>query len=414
VSGKKKQKKEKARRPKGTGCVFQPPNSPFLWIKYSRNGKPYRESAKTADREEARKFLEFRLAEITTKTFVGPEMERIRVEELAEGLLRDYRINGKKSIDDVTARWELHLKPFFGVLRAVDVTSDLIARYVDARLNEKAANATINRELAALKRAFRIGFQATPPKVQRMPAFPHLKEDNVRKGFLEDGQCHRLVEDADLWFRALVECGRTYGWRISELLLKVRVGQVDLLNRAIRLEPGTTKNDDGREVFMTNEVHTLLSLCVVGKKPDDALFTRPNGNPVKSYKDTWYLQCTKAGLGQLYCRGCGEAQENTARCAKCGFKGISYRGLIFHDLRRTAARGLRNAGVPEGVIMKIGGWRTRSVFDRYSIVNQEDMANAMVKFQQREEKLRIKAGDKSYIGHTGQDLEPSSPIGMIQ
>jgi site-specific recombinase XerD len=218
------------------------------------------------------------------------------VEELADGLFRDYRINGKKTLDDVETRWRLHLKPFFGVLRAIDVTSDLIARYVDTRQGDGAKNATINREMAALKRMFRIGLQATPPKVQRMPAFPHLKENNVRTGFLDDGQYQQLVDGSELWFRALVECGCTYGWRIAELLIGLRVSQVDLVQRVIRLEPGTTKNDDGREVFMTNEVHALLSLCVVGKKADDALFIRENGKPVLIHRDAWQIQCTKAGL----------------------------------------------------------------------------------------------------------------------
>ena len=77
--------------------------------------------------------------------------------------------------------------------RVVDVTSDRIKRYVDARQQEGAANATINRELAALKRMFHLGAKATPPKVLRLPAFPHLEENNIRKGFLEDGQSHKLV-----------------------------------------------------------------------------------------------------------------------------------------------------------------------------------------------------------------------------
>jgi integrase len=56
-------------------------------------------------------------------------------------------------------------------------------------------------------------------------------------------------------------------------------------------------------------------------------------------------------------------------------------GLLFHDLRRTAARNLRRAGIAEGVIMKIGGWRTRSVFERYAIVSQTDIAEALKKLE---------------------------------
>ncbi len=60
---------------------------------------------------------------------------------------------------------------------------------------------------------------------------------------------------------------------------------------------------------------------------------------------------------------------------------LRYRGLIFHDLRRTAARNLRRAGVAEGVIMKIGGWRTRAVFERYAIVSQTDIADALQRLE---------------------------------
>ena len=50
-------------------------------------------------------------------------------------------------------------------------------------------------------------------------------------------------------------------------------------------------------------------------------------------------------------------------------------------LRRTAARNLRRAGIAEGVIMKIGDWRTRSVFERYAIVLQTDIADALRKLE---------------------------------
>ena len=220
-------------------------------MKYYRDGKPFRESTRTTDKQQAKDFLRQRLAEIATGNFYGPVVERITVAELAEDFLRDYRINDRKSLDDVDARWRLHLEPFFGVMKACEVTSDLVARYVDNRRQEKASNATINREMAALKRMFRLGLQCTPPKVNRVPKFPKLAENNIRKGFLEDGQFEKIIAySPDLWFRSIVEVGRIYGWRIGELI-QLRVRQVDLLAKVIRLEPGTTKNSEGREVSMT-------------------------------------------------------------------------------------------------------------------------------------------------------------------
>lgn len=63
----------------------------------------------------------------------------------------------------------------------------------------------------------------------------------------------------ELWFRSIVECGRTYSWRVTELL-KLKVSQVDTVHRVIRLETGTTKNIAGLEVLMTEAVFQLFSL----------------------------------------------------------------------------------------------------------------------------------------------------------
>lgn len=99
-----------------------------------------------------------------------------------------------------------------------------------------------------------------------IPAFPHLKESNPRTGFLEDSQYEKLVEGAELWFRTLVECAASIGWRHEELL-SLRVRQVDLKHRILRLEPGTTKNGEGREAPMTDTMLQLLTACTEGKEP---------------------------------------------------------------------------------------------------------------------------------------------------
>jgi integrase len=210
---------------------------------------------------------------------------------------------------------------------------------------------------------FRLGQQSTPPKVVRAPKFPKLAENNIRKGFLEDGQYRKLIEYCpELWFRSLVECGRTYGWRVSELLT-MRVNQLDVAQRVIRLEPGTTKNREGREVLMTDAVCTLLSALAHGKSADDYVFTRANGNPVRDFRLTW-----------------------------------------------------KNACAHEGIIMKIGGWLTRSVFERYAIVSRSDMNDAILKLQESENRVeqeRLQAEEqqaqiRAQIGHN-KAVSPDIP-----
>ncbi len=149
-----------------------------------------------------------------------------------------------------------------------------------SRKEEGAANASINRELAILKRALTLAMRCTPPKIKTMPYIAMLEENNTRTGFLESKERDRLADACartGLWMRSLFELGHTYGWRHGELL-GLRVRQVNLAVGTIRLEPGTTKNRDGRQVTMTPPVRALLAQCIHGKAPDDRVFTRDDGS----------------------------------------------------------------------------------------------------------------------------------------
>jgi hypothetical protein len=283
-----------------------------------------------------------------------------------------------------------------------------VQRYCAKREEEGASGGSINREMAFLKRAFHLAMRRTPPKVGSCPVIPMYKESAPRTGFLEDAQYTPLARECSkvgLWLRALLTTAYSFAFRKGELL-SLRVKQIDLANGTIRLEAGTTKNGEGRVVKMTREVATLLTACVIGKKPDDFVFTRENGAPVKGFRKVWETVCCSSGVGKRVCRPCYDEAKREAKesgeqivipppvnakglCPECGRtckKGsqLKYVGLIVHDLRRSGARNLRRLAVTESVAMRIGGWKTRSVFDRYNIIDEADLADAASRLDKKQ------------------------------
>src|SRR5262249_5561127 len=148
--------------------------------KYYTNGEAVYESAKTRDKTEARRILQSRMGELADGRYAGPAAERVTFEDLAEGLLTDYQVNGKKSLRETRLRVEKHLRPFFSGKRAHDITSADIQAFIAQRKKQGANNAEVNRELAALKRAFNLAIQTE--RIAKKPAhIPHLAENNVRQ-----------------------------------------------------------------------------------------------------------------------------------------------------------------------------------------------------------------------------------------
>ena len=119
----------------------------------------------------------------------------------------------------------------------------------------------------------------------------------------------------------------------------------------------TTKNGEPRVIPLPSVLVAMLREI------------EPKVGPVfdgANLRTEWARACTAADLGRM--------QE---QASESGWKWHKYTGLLLHDLRRSAVRNLRIAGVPENVAMKISGHKTRSVFDRYNIVSTEDVTAAM-------------------------------------
>ena len=204
-----------------------------------------------------------------------------------------------------------------------------------------------------------------PPLTYTVPYIGMLDErGNVRRGFVDEQAFERMAEEAakeGLWLRALIEVAYKYGWRRGELI-NLRAQQVDLTDRILRLEPDTTKNREGREVWMDDVVCALLGALIQNKRPDDHVFTRPGGRPVRDFRTAWQNLCIRAGVigpdgkpSRFECNKCKVSIEaGTSRCRACGGRR-HYSGLIIHDMRRSAARRLLNAGNDVIDVMK-NGW----------------------------------------------------------
>jgi integrase len=373
------------RRVRGSGSLFRKGTSRAWTIQYYREGYKdgapvrvrVREATGVTSEREAQRILTERLSQVGRGEWLPHERHPVTVENLFLSLQEHYAINGRKSAVSLARRWK-HLS-FFAAWPVGNLTTDAVTSYALRRQRAGAANATINRELSALRRALNLGRRSTPPKVRVVPYIPMLNEDNARRGFVEDADFERLVAQASaLWLRTFLELAFTYGWRRGELL-GLRVRQLNFASRTIRLDPGTTKNGEGREVAMTAKVAELLRAAVAGKAADDRVLTREGGARVGDFRKAWQNLCTRAGLGAFLCRKCEQAVAGH-KC-ECGGRGREYRGLLVHDLRRSAAKALRAAGVPESVIMATGGWRTASMFRRYAIVSSADQRDAMEKLE---------------------------------
>ena len=199
-------------------------------------------------------------------------------------------------------------------------------------------------------------------KIPVVPKIRIVKEPPARKGFLELEKFDELLKALPTHLRPLVMFLYWCGVRLGEAM-QIEWQQVDLQARLIRLEEGETKNDEPRIVPLPAMLVNLLSTQTskVGRVFDDT-----------NLRSEWARACAAVGLGTL------EKKKSESHNRRRKFHvWEKYSGLIVHDLRRSAVRNLRLAGVPENVSMKISGHKTRSVFDRYNIVSVDDISDAM-------------------------------------
>lgn len=372
------------RRARGEGRIYR--RGRIWWIQYCRNGRHMYESSRSENRRAAENLLRQRLGQVAAGVAPLPRAHRITYENLRDSLLADYSANKRKWL-----RIGKDGKPylcgfstldaFFRNFRAVDITTDSIRAFMRDRQEDGAANGTINRSLALLRRMFRLA--VADGKLREVPHLPMLKEAPPRKGFLEHADYQKLRQELPERLRPVLAMGYHTGMRLGEIL-KLRWPSVKLVSAEICLDPGTTKNGDPRTIPLPGELLEMLRMERARNPKSEFVFMRA-GERIASFRKAWNSACVRAGLGVFICRTCHEpvnAESTCAECKKAKRRALQqYRGLIFHDLRRTGVRNLVRAGVPERVAMAISGHRTRAVFERYNIVSGRDLKDAARKLE---------------------------------
>jgi integrase len=351
-------------KPRAETGVYQRPGSQHWWVRYYVHGKLVRESARTANFEAAVKLRRKRLADTEDGKTVGPSIARVRFDDLKKNLINEYELKGRKPKNVKRLKQAFNnLERKFANWRAIDITSGDIKSYAVERQKAGAAPATVNRELAVLRRAFNLAIEdgelATAPHIKT----PEVK--NAREGFVEAAVFEKLVAALPERYRDPIRFLWATGWRVGEMRSLV---WKNIYNDAIRLPGVDSKNTDAREIPLEGDVAEIIKRARSRRRLDCQLvffyvtwsrkLKRENVRPIGDIRKSWDKARKAVGLGP----SAPDARD----------------GLIKHDLRRSAVRDLIESEVPDKVAMEITGHKTRAIFDRYHIVRSKEKKRGLI------------------------------------
>ena len=331
---------------RGMGRIFR--RGKIWWIAYSKGAKEYRESSRSIKRADAVALLKKR-----NEARFAPQ--RVTLSEIFHDRLSDAKLRGNRSIRHLP-RYHRGLISFFGDIPACDVNAREIRRYQAARLQEGLAGATVNREVSALGKALRLAVQSgflvqCPPFPQRLP------ESEPRQGFFEHSDYLAIKTELEPWAQDVLEFGYFTGWRRGEILgLTWREMFLEEGGGTIRLRPSRSKTLRSRNRPITEELSPVIKRRCEQRVMSCPLVFHRNGKRIPPA--TWHVHWAKAR------------------------KAASRNYLLFHDTRRTVARNLIRAGVPERVAMEYTGHVTRHIFDRYHIIREDELVDAAAKLKE--------------------------------
>ena len=301
--------------------------------------------------------------------------------ELSDAYLQDYQVRQFRS--QSTARGRIaHLTACFGRdARAAALTTYQIRQYQLARRAAGAATGTINRETSALHRmctlAVHWGWLDT------VPGFPdRLRENPPRQGFFEHPEYLAVRAHLPAPWQDILDLAYYSGWRKNEIL-GLTWDEIDEAGGVIRLSPARSKTLVGRILPMSQPIAEALARRRARRDPDSPLVFHRDGIPIRRWRTAWRTACQAAGVPTRF----------------------------LHDCRRTAARNLIRASVPERVAMLLTGHKTRAIFDRYK--HHQRTGTARGRGSAGRLSGAARTGDAAWRAHPARP-RPAPPLRLVR
>jgi integrase len=301
------------------------------------------------------------VAKARTDAFEGRYFERLEKPKLtvAEAWTHYEPINkrdneGWQSEEGRSRKIIRHL----GKIKAMELTQRHVDEYRMRRLGEKTRRgappspATLDREVEVLKRILNYAVACGRLTHNPIAKARLLRKPNVRRTVVSEDEFEQLHAAAEECFKPILMVAYETGMRKREVL-DLRWEQLDLREGVIRLLPQDTKAEDARVVYLTPRA--LEAVRGIPRRLGSAyVFVNPQtGEPWVDVRKQFLNACKAAGLS----------------------------GVWFHDLRRSFVTNARRYGVPESVVMRMSGHKTRAVFERYNVVAEEDLRDAVQRIE---------------------------------
>lgn len=305
---------------------------------------------KRSTQQESRRVAERLLAQELRKGGTGhiPTDDNLTFEDLIEKVRVRRELDRRRS-NDLDQR-VAHLEKFFQGMRAVDIGTVHIETYMQKRLKEGAAQATVNNELAVLRRGFNL------VRLARKPQISLPKPDNARQDFLDWADFQRVREGLPAAMQDIATFLYLTSWRPGQVVA-LEWRDVDLKERTVTARSETVKTKQAHCIPLVGGLWEIIERAQKNRRVDCPLVFHRDGKP-------WFLRGGKAPFRRAW----------KAACARAGFANH-----VIYCMRRSGVRNMIGAGLDPMLAMKISGHKTMEMLSRYRIVDVKDRARGLEK-----------------------------------